>query len=166
MRNDMAKVLVERPRLGARFQFGLRRREFERKCRSRDGENALPWMMPIAFGRSKGLNENLQPLRRFLLSRRNRLWDHVYSELRQRLAPRNVIDMHIMQHLWHYVLFAKRESAGKVVLTERKGWLRYELLPSGQVADGRFYRDLFYVCCDTGLLRHIPAERRRRRRAP
>jgi len=166
MRNDMAKVLVERPRLGARFQFGRRRRAFERKCRSRDGEDTLPSRMPIAFGRSKGLNENLQPLHRFLLSRRNRLWDLIYSEIRQRLATRNVIDMHIMQHLWQYVLFAKRETDGMVVLTERRGWRRYELLPSGRLANGTYYREVFYVCCDTGRLRHIPARPRRKRIAP
>ena len=47
MRNDMAKVLVERPRLGARLQFAHRRLQFERKSCSRDGDSSLPDTMRI-----------------------------------------------------------------------------------------------------------------------
>ena len=129
MRADMPKVLVERPRLGARFRFGSRRCKYDAKTRCREGEEAPPKSMPMRFAGSRGLNENLEPLRRFLMKQRGRPWDEVYSEIRARLAPRSAVDMHVMQHLWAFVLFARRNATGEEVLVDHYGRARATLTP-------------------------------------
>jgi hypothetical protein len=121
--------------------------------------------MPMSFGKTKWLNENLQPLRRFLMSRRGKRWDDVYAELRRNLAPQSAIDMHIFQHLDHFVSFARRDRAGRVVLLDSFGNFDGELLADGTLVRERPpYRGLLYVCCDTGTLRWIRPSRRKRRR--
>lgn len=75
MREDMAKVIVERPR---------RRGDAARKGRRQDWDQ-----MPshegmrrphILSGDPKELNEHLGPLRRYLERQVGRPWDKVYSE--------------------------------------------------------------------------------------
>lgn len=157
MRSDMAKVLVERPRHGAAYlQYRHRRHAFDRKSRSREDLQATPLRMGMGFGRGKSLNENLRPLKRFLLTRRGRKWDRVYAELRAHLAPRNTVDMHVMQHLWEYVLFARRERSGKLILVDAHGRARYELRANGEVLGIWYYRDIFYVCEETRRLIYLP----------
>src|SRR5262245_5855102 len=121
MREDMAKVLVERTRGGRRIRFNLRRCAFERKSRSKHDQDALAERMPIRFSRTKYLSENLEPLKRFLRSRRDRPWYQVYAEIRRGLAPKNAVDMHIMQHLWGYVLRTRRDVNGKLVMFGHDG---------------------------------------------
>lgn len=166
MRSDMPRVLVERPRGGWRGPFGERRRAFERKCRSRDGDDALPARMRMGFASTKWLSENLAPLRRFLMSRRDREWDDVHSEIRACLVPRSAVDMHVLQHLWDYVLFTRREPSGRVVLLDKRGRTRCELLPQDTLSDKSRLRGFFYVCCDTAVLRWVPPRRRKKRGAP
>ena len=152
MRSDMAQVLVERPRLGARLKFGLRMHAFDRKTRCRDGADAPAKTMPMRFAPSRGLNENLMPLYRFLMRRRGRLWNDVYSELRSRLAPRSAIDMHVMQHLWDFVLFAREQPSGWLALVNDRGATRFELSPAGRLVGWASHRGVFYVSCESRLL--------------
>ena len=83
MREDMAKVIVERPRRGG-----------DRSRRGRIGNFEL---LPAKEGMRrrwtdhKDLNENLAPLRRFLMSCVGRRWDAVYAELNEHLAVRNAV---------------------------------------------------------------------------
>src|SRR5262245_12237474 len=133
MRRDMAKVLVERPRYGSGSRYRDRRQEFDRKTRTRADGLAHPQRMGMGFAGGKSLNEDLEPLRRFLLPRRGCHWDQVYSEIRTRLAPRSAVDMHVMQHLWEFVLFARRERSGALVLIDNCGKVRCELRANGQV---------------------------------
>ena len=85
MRADMAKVIVERPRLGGgmRRPKGIRKRErlaMADLMPSREGIRR-PWR----GGYRKMLNEHLGPLRRFLQSQVGRPWDKVHSEISQHL---------------------------------------------------------------------------------
>jgi len=162
MRTDMPKVLVERPRYGAASKYRERHQAFVRKSRSREDDVAQPQRMGMGFGGSKGLNENLQPLLRFLLARRGRKWDEVYSELRAHLAPQRAIDMHVMQHLWDFVLFARREHTGALVLIDDCGRARCELRADGLLIGHRSYRATFYVCAETRRLLYV----RRAKSAP
>jgi hypothetical protein len=108
MRSDMFKVLVERPRWGRsratavklntdpdrdRKHIGLKRHVAERaRC-------------------SKALNENLQPLVRYLRSQRGRRWDDVFSEICAGLDTGSTVKMHVRQHIDDYVL--SRISVGR-----------------------------------------------------
>ncbi|MFT3927466.1 MAG: hypothetical protein QM778_33340 [Myxococcales bacterium] len=161
----MSKILVERPRYGATLKFRARRHAFDRKSRSRDDEQVLPKQMGMGFGRGKSLNENLQPLRAFLLSQRGRNWDQVYGEIRSRLAPRSAVDMHVMQHLRHYVLFARRERDGTLVLTDDYGRIQCELRATGEVHGRWGCDDVFFVCAETRRLLYIPRKAKLKRAA-
>jgi hypothetical protein len=161
MRRDMSKVIVERPRWGHGFAaFGMRRSKFERASRDRTDHDVLPKMMPTRIAHTKGLNENLAPLERFLRSRVGRPWNRVYSELRAHLAPKRAIDMHILQHLYGFVCFARRED-GEVWLYHRNGDRRERLEPERDL-HFLYRRFTLYVCCDTGLLRERPPLRRKK----
>src|SRR4051812_15053885 len=104
MREDMAKVIVERPRHGGgvkypRGSFYGRKRLAMEEWAQRESVGR-PWA-----GRrgEKHLNENLAPLRRFLRSSLGRPWDNVYSEICQRINRNSAVQLHIWQHLVAYV---------------------------------------------------------------
>lgn len=96
MRDDFAKLLVERPRLGGKM---------ERKGRTRH-HSELPKQEGIKkrYGyNTKNLNENLSPLRRFIETQVGRPWDKVYSEIRLHIKPGNTVQEHILQHLYDFI---------------------------------------------------------------
>jgi hypothetical protein len=105
MRSDMSKVIVERPRLGSRAPND-NKGEVKFRQKARDNDDLLPIRASTARRRRsnyKHLNEYLAPLRRFLYSNLGKHWDKVYAEIRSQISPNNAVQMHIMQHLWHYV---------------------------------------------------------------
>lgn len=165
MREDMHEVLVERPRGGMRTQFRPRKLRWERKCRSRDGDDALPARMPTGFATSKSLNENLRPLRRYLLRQAGRPWDKVHSEIRARLDAGSVVKAHVLQHLFDDVLFARREGE-RIVLVDARGrsspWHARHLLPHGFVAGRPSTRlgGTLYVSL-AGILTFVPSRKHR-----
>lgn len=125
MRKDMAKVLVERPRQIGHYPQNFPRRkaifknELNRVARGliyeddETGEeyqddNKLDAFEPIKsrYDARKSLNENLAPLRRFLENRLGARWDDVYSEIRENLKVDSAVQLHVIQHLRHYVVVA------------------------------------------------------------
>src|SRR5436190_1361811 len=99
MREDMAKVIVERPRLGGGASFPRPR------WRGDEMEN-LPrcqGMKRAWAADSKSLNENLAPLRRFLESNVGRPWNKVFSEICQQMNMNSAVQLHIWQHVEQYV---------------------------------------------------------------
>lgn len=119
MREDMAKVIVERPRIvdsrahkgRARAldelpkQLGMRRSQRER-------------------GGYKMLNENLNPLRRYLERQVGRPWNKVYAEIAARLRADNTVQQHVRDHLEDFVAIRPRRG----VSTWRRDGLWYEPL--------------------------------------
>ena len=140
----MNKLLCERPRGGWRLKT---RRDDQRP---RDWESA-PTRGRMAGKRrsSKFLSENLQPLRRFLLSKLGQPWDRVYAEIRANLKVRKAIDIHILQHLEHMV-HTHVEIVDRVPMVMGHGGWR-ELR-------GTRYDDL-YVCPRSGRLRRYQAKK-------
>lgn len=111
MKDDMDKLIVERPRIGhdnpnlhverERIFLSNHRKDVEalEDMPTKDSMKRFSWSQ----GLEKSSNENLNPLRRFLKSRVGELWDNVYSELREHINPASTIQNHIMKHLWDYV---------------------------------------------------------------
>ena len=137
MREDMYKVIVERPRRGGNYrgekpapqdlddspkQEGLKRRHRDRK-----------W-----------LNENLRPLERYLAAQVGRPWDKVYSEICAGVDRRNTVQQHIHQHLEDFV-------AMKVSLIEGRPH-RHRAGRGPEPLDSR-WGPKFYVDPRSGILR-------------
>lgn len=140
MRADMAKVIVERPRLGGglRRPKGIRKRErlaFAGMVSNYEGIRR-PWR----GGYRKMLNEHLGPLRRYLQSQVGRPWNKVHSEISQHLRLDSAVQSHVLDHLDDFV--EKR-------VMFRDG----ELCCGSGYGTGRPLTAPFYVCPQTGLLR-------------
>lgn len=140
MRSDMFKVIVERPRWGAG-----RARSVKLK-RSRDPNCKFIGLKKHVKCQGSGiklLNENLQPLVRFLRSKRGCRWDDVFSEICAQLDTGSTVKMHVRLHLDDIV--ATRVSIGR-----RGEWLfRGEVLNRPH----RWSRRDFFVDPRDGLLK-------------
>lgn len=139
MRDDMFKVIVERPRWG-------------RHTRAREGRlyrasEDVPHKMGMKHGyvHRKSLNENLAPLARWLASQANRPWDNVYAELCANIDRRSTVQEHIFAHINQLVERETRIIDGKVHAIG--GWPR-----TLQPIEESWVR--LYVHPVTGILRH------------
>jgi len=153
MRSDMFEVIIERPRGGR-----------SRRLKGRDAQLArsfpelAPQKEPMSIGRgTKYLNENLAPLKRFLLRNVGRPWDHVYSEICAHIAPQSAVQKHVLDHVRDYV-------ETHVVLIDGKP---HQPLAQGSrrdryIALGSYRANEFYVCPRTRILRLAPPRCRRR----
>lgn len=158
MRADMAKVLVERPRLGSGGgpAKGYRKRA-SRQLASEDGGPAREGMTKRSGG-TKFFNEHLGPLRRYIDSQVGRPWDKVYAEVCARIDRGNVVQKHILTHLFEYV-------ATDVVLIDGVPCRGSGYNVGRPLADS-YSTHLWYVCPRSGLLRRarLPGRREVRRR--
>lgn len=140
MRADMFKVIVERPRWGAGHAPAVKLKR-DKAPHQRIG---LRRHAKEQAAYTKGLNENLAPLVRFLRSRVGCRWDDVFSEICATLDTGSTVKMHVRQHLGDFVLH--RIAYGR----------RGELLNDGHVLrpDRRNCAwPEFYVDPDDGLLK-------------
>ena len=112
MREDMSKLLVERPR--RRGSKKRNRRHPLNAPLSRDGEDVSKLSMKKSWISHKELNENLAPLDRYLRSQVGRLWDDVYSDICQHLNRNSAVQYHVFQHLAHMVDLDLNLVDGKV----------------------------------------------------
>jgi hypothetical protein len=152
MRDDMSKVIVERPRWGSRM-------------RSRDGRlHRASEDVPAKIGMKQGhwvrkhFSENLAPLKRWLTSQVNRPWDKVYAEISEHIDRRNTVQDHIFTHIESFVDIRTRMIGGRVCVLDSYGQ------PAGTLesAGARLY-----VHPVTGLLlrnRHYMGWQKRRER--
>jgi hypothetical protein len=145
VREDMAKVIVERPRVKA---FKTRKG----RCRDLDDMPAREGMRRghALRGDRKQLNENLAPLRRYLASQVGRPWSKVYSEISAHLRVDNAVQQHVRDHLTDFVAITPRRNI--------RGW-------RSSFDSGLWYQR-FYVDPGTGLLcrtDQLPEEKARRR---
>ena len=107
MRDDIAKLLCERQRIGSRSKSLKTGMKLDPRIDYDDDYDWGPQRLSIARRRqhgwnSKTLNENLRPLYQFLDKSVGRDWNDVYSEICANLNPTKAIDFHVFQHLgWH-----------------------------------------------------------------
>tara|TARA_R110000868_G_scaffold39314_1_gene136878 strand:- start:1058 stop:1822 length:765 start_codon:yes stop_codon:yes gene_type:complete len=115
MRNDIAKVIVQRPRLGghgARKGRALRDLELAR--------NAVGMKRAASeSGVRKMLNENLAPLRRYFGRQVGRPWNKVWSEVCANLRVTSTVQQHVRDHIADFVAYegvSKRNDQVYVLL--------------------------------------------------
>lgn len=101
MRNDMFKVIVERPRHG--WNLRIKR---SRLAVAEDFPSFMGVKRFRALNRTqtKGLNENLAPLKRYLMKQVGRPWRKVYSEICENLDASNTVKQHVRDHLQDFVV--------------------------------------------------------------
>lgn len=115
MRKDLYKVIVERPRA---WKSGD-----ERAARLR-GDHDGPAQLGMRAGYAyRALNENLAPLRRYLLSQVGRPWDKVFSEICMGIDRRNTVQQHIHQHIEDFI--ATRVGIRGEELVDLSSWDRF-----------------------------------------
>jgi hypothetical protein len=103
MRADMAKVIVERPRIGSSMRGESKgyQRSMQRLRREE-----LPYregMKRRHQGHPKYLNEHLGPLRRYLDSQVGRPWNKVFSEICAHINRSSAVQDHVRNHVADYV---------------------------------------------------------------
>jgi hypothetical protein len=119
MRSDMHKVIVERPRMlrskWKNRKTALRLSETQRAQAVRDAEDYDSGRPRASSARhEKILNENLAPLKRFLMQQVGRPWDKVYSEICRTIDTRSAIGLHVLQHVEDFIAIDTFIENGKV----------------------------------------------------
>jgi hypothetical protein len=155
MRADMAKVIVERPRIkGCAWH---KPKGYQRRLRryGDDGPPAREGIKACWQGRTKYLNEHLGPLRRYLDKQVGRPWDKVFSEICARINRSNAVQDHVRDHVADYVTTHVLLIDG--VPCSGEGGLGYGIPLHHQY---RFRP--WYVCPRTGLLRRVKKPGRKR----
>jgi hypothetical protein len=107
MREDMYKVIVERPRRGKEGDAFA-----ARLCNDFDGPTRLG--MRAGYG-YRSLNENLAPLRRYLHAQIGRPWNKVFSEICAGIDRRNTVQQHIHQHIRDFIAIDVDVREGRLV---------------------------------------------------
>ena len=155
MRDDMAKVVTERPRRGhgnaSKKTTGRRIRHLDP-----DMEYDEPARLPVARGRQYGyeakeFSDLINPLRRYLRSCIGRPWNKVHSELSRKLDRRSVAGSHIWDHIISEIETDCHVGADRLVYSNRRRYLKTETPVVG-----------LYVHPGTGLIREQRRSRRRR----
>jgi hypothetical protein len=140
MREDMYKVIVERPRHYKRDDSQATRRRNDL-----DGPTQLG--MRAGYGRPV-LNENLSPLRRFLRAQVGRPWNKVHGEIASCIDRRNTVQQHIYQHLDDFIATRVEVRDGRIIDLR----LRYAFR-----RDDAAIRQELHVDPRTGLIRRNKA---------
>lgn len=161
VRDDIAKVITERPRAGGggpesgtyrRHVHWGRLREEGREDDSprREGIRGLKWS-----DRRKSFTDFLSPVAGLLRKRVGTPWDAVWSELCARLDAGSTTQRHVLEHV----------TRDFVELHVREGEDGELLRSTGEPLETRrrcLRWGLFYVCPRTGELRNLPPRPRRR----
>jgi hypothetical protein len=156
MRADMAKVLVERPRHssreGAKPGKGYRKRVARMMA---DGGTPVFERMTARYNWTRSFNEHLGPLRRYVQSQVGRPWNKVYSEICARVDRGNVVQKHILTHLFDYVVTDVILIDGVPCAGPSTAWREY----GTPLHSLQWFRGICYVCPKSGLLRRVPCKR-------
>lgn len=101
MREDMFKVIVERPRWGSRHAPKAKLHHDKAPGR----KHATGRRMVLEqHGYTKSLNENLAPLKRYLMKQVGRPWSKVYSEISEHLDANSTVKQHVRDHLSDFIM--------------------------------------------------------------
>jgi hypothetical protein len=158
----MGKVLVERPRLRHHSGYSGPGKGYHKQMQKwLDAGDSPPSRegMKERYGEyRKHFNENLAPLRRFLQANVGRPWNKVYAEICKHIDRDNVVQKHILTHLFQYVITRVVMIDGQPCRTESYAGRRY-----GEPLRTSHDRYQWYVCPKSGLLRkskYVPRHRK------
>lgn len=126
MRRDMSKVIVERPRWGSRMRMPRRFHRLDPRLIAVDEDGCDPFPSRIGHKaaaslakRRKMLNENLAPLRRFLMKQAGRPWNDVWSEISENLRPTSTVQQHVRDHVEDFVAIRTFLHHGEIYFDDR-----------------------------------------------
>src|SRR4051812_39875839 len=102
MRADMAKVIVERPRVGSRAR-GKGKGYKRRLARIAPEDRPRREGMKHHGGNTKSLNEHLGPLGRYLEGQVGRPWNDVFAEICAHIDRNSAVQDHVRDHLGDFV---------------------------------------------------------------
>jgi hypothetical protein len=151
MRPDMAKVIVERPRVGSSMRG---KSKGNRRSSQRLWHEDLPAREGIKRrhqGHLKYLNEHLGPLRRYLDSQVGRPWNKVFSEICAHIDRSSAVQDHVRDHVADYVATHVIEIDGEACFGE--GRLYGEPLH-------KWGSSGWYVCPRSGVLKRNKPRKR------
>lgn len=156
MRDDMARVIVERPRIPA-FNSRKGRHHAVEDLPAREGMRRAQALR----GDRKELNENLTPLRRYLESQVGRPWNKVYSEIAAHLRVDSAVQQHVRDHLRDFVAVKPRRVTMRL----------YSFAGGREHMDCLWHQPLYVdpvtgLLCRTDRLPEVKARRRRNQRTP
>ncbi len=103
MREDMYKVVINRPRYASRFGT-------KPKLRYLGDQDVSPRMTGKQVLRykkdamHKQFSDHIKPLKRYLFSQRGRKWDDVFSEICARLDTGSTVKMHVHEHIDGFIM--------------------------------------------------------------
>ncbi|MFN7737835.1 MAG: hypothetical protein ACK5O8_17090 [Pirellula sp.] len=146
MRSDMAKVIVERPRIGSRRPS---RKKGYRKYLQSMAVDELPRREPMLGqwrGREKWLNEHLGPMRRFLRSKIGLPWNNIHRELCEYVSFDNAVQGHVLAHIYEYVHLHVEVENDATVYSK-----------SGRRRQHKLEVNAIYVCPNSGILTLVKA---------
>lgn len=97
MREDIAKVIVERPRAGRSFLKAAKGTRRFKEWKNLDAPTKMS-MLP-AQGERKHSTDLLAPLERLVRKSVGRPWDKVYQEICEHLKPNSTMQKHVLDHV-------------------------------------------------------------------
>ncbi len=149
MREDMYKVVINRPRYASRFgtRTKLRYLDDDEQPFRITGKQIL---RRKSSAMTKEFNDHVMPLKRYLNSQRGRKWDDVFSEICEHLDTGSTVKMHVHEHIDGFIM--------RKVRVDEKG--RYWGHHWGPTAPDRWWPDL-YVCPHDGLIKETEELRKK-----
>jgi hypothetical protein len=145
LREDMAKVIVERPRRGGNWAHKRGRVTQDVDLMVHKEGMRAPHVRNWG---GKELNENLAPLRRFLHSRVGQPWDQVYSEISANLKVTSAVQQHVRDHVQDFVVTKVTQDDQGVLWGVSHG-------NPFKIGEGWWRREL-YVDPHDGILKRTP----------
>jgi hypothetical protein len=146
----MGKCVIERPRRGSRTALSAKVRHYGKIVESDDGPDYEGLTrLPVSRKQEgyhkklgdKDFTDVLGPLHNYLRSSCGRLWDDVYSEIKQTLAKSGWGVQHIISAHLDVAIHTYRGVDGNVWISDKRGVHKV----------GGFYYD-FYIEPETGIL--------------
>lgn len=116
MREDMFKVIINRPRWASRH--APRSKTRYDKCPDRQRVTGRRMMLEANY--TKHLNENLAPLKRYLHKQKGRKWNDVFSEICEHLDTGSTVKMHVREHVEDFIYIKVKISPRGMLYSNTK----------------------------------------------